>query len=65
MMNYAIVGFFAIVFLMIFVDWYKKRERIIELERRIEKLENLFWEFLGELERMDNELKNHIYGKEI
>lgn len=65
MMNFVVAAIAALVFLTLLADGYNKGEQIRELEVRTRKLENLFWEAMGELDRLDNELKTHIYGNEI
>ena len=65
MMNFAIAAVVALVFLVLLTDGYNKGVQIRELEARTRKLENLFWEAMGELDRLDKELKAHIYENKI
>ena len=62
MLNFAIAAVVTLVFLVLLADSYRRGEQIRDLEARTRKLENLFWEAMGELDRLEMEIKNHIYG---
>lgn len=66
--TFGSIGVLAVATIMfIFVFWEEaaRCRKARELEKKISNLEGLFWEAMGELDRLDKELKAHIYENKI